>query len=210
MNVVVVASECAPWSKTGGLGDVVGALPKALSKRGHRVMVVAPRYDNYDNAWETGIRRIFKVFGGDQEVGYFHGYIDGVDFVFIDHPCYHNVKDNIYAGERNELNFRNALLCKAALEAVWHVDCGGSNYGDSNTVFMANDWQTALLPVYLQAHYRDYDKMKFSRSILVLHNMAFQGRGPMKELEQLEIPEHYEDVFLLDDPFGGEHMNILQ
>lgn len=68
MNIVMVGAECAPWSKTGGLGDVMGALPKAFARRGHRVMVVAPRYENYDNAWETGIRRIFRVFNQDVEV----------------------------------------------------------------------------------------------------------------------------------------------
>ena len=68
MNIVMVGAECAPWSKTGGLGDVMGALPKAFARRGHRVMVVAPRYENYDNAWETGLRRIFRVFNQDVEV----------------------------------------------------------------------------------------------------------------------------------------------
>lgn len=68
MNIVMVGAECAPWSKTGGLGDVMGALPKAFARRGHRVMVVAPRYENYDNAWETGIRRIFRVCNQDVEV----------------------------------------------------------------------------------------------------------------------------------------------
>ena len=68
MNVIMVGAECAPWSKTGGLGDVMGALPKALARRGHRVMTIAPRYDNYPDAWETGIRRVFKVFGSDVEV----------------------------------------------------------------------------------------------------------------------------------------------
>lgn len=68
MNIVMVGAECAPWSKTGGLGDVMGALPKAFARRGHRVMVVAPRYENYDDAWETGIRRIFRVCNQDVEV----------------------------------------------------------------------------------------------------------------------------------------------
>jgi starch synthase len=69
MNIVMVGAECAPWSKTGGLGDVMGALPKAFARRGHRVMVVAPRYEIYDDAWETGIRRIFRVMNQDVEVG---------------------------------------------------------------------------------------------------------------------------------------------
>lgn len=56
MNIVFVASEVAPWSKTGGLGDVMGSLPAALAARGHRVMVVAPRYGQYEDAEDTGVR----------------------------------------------------------------------------------------------------------------------------------------------------------
>lgn len=55
MNVVVVSAECGPWSKTGGLGDVVGGLPPALAANGHRVMTVSPRYDQYKDAWDTGV-----------------------------------------------------------------------------------------------------------------------------------------------------------
>ena len=84
------------------------------------------------------------------QIGYFHGYIDGVDYVFVDHPCFHNLGENIYGGDRMQIAFRCALLCKAALEAVWHVPCGGVHYGDDNLVYIANDWHTALLPVYLQ------------------------------------------------------------
>ena len=85
------------------------------------------------------------------QVGYFHCYRDGVDFVFVDHGCYHGRKGgDIYTGDRLEQAYRNCLLCKAALEAVWHVPCGGVPYGDNNTIFVANDWHTAVLPVYLQ------------------------------------------------------------
>eukprot|EP00891_Asterochloris_glomerata_P009947 jgi/Astpho2/9947/fgenesh1_pm.00152_%23_19_t len=210
MSVVMVGAECAPWSKTGGLGDVMGALPKALARRGHRVMVCAPRYREYAEGWETGVRRIFRIFNSDQEVGYFHGYHDGVDYVFIDHPCFHHLGENIYGGERLAIAFRCALLCKAALEAVWHVPCGGAAYGDSNLVFIANDWHTALLPVYLQAHYRDHAQMTYARSMLVIHNMAHQGRGPLAELSNFEIPGQYAEHFRLYDPIGGEHMNIMK
>ncbi|CAK9863923.1 unnamed protein product [Sphagnum jensenii] len=209
MNVIVVAAECAPWSKTGGLGDVVGALPKALSRRGHRVMVVAPRYSNYLDAWETGIHKRYNVSGQDLEVGYFHTYKDGVDFVFIDSPIFHAVASNIYGGSREEVLRRMILLCKAAVEVPWHIPCGGVCYGDGNLVFIANDWHTALLPVYLQAYYRDKGLMEFTRSVLVIHNMAHQGRGPMSDYAKLGLPEHYADKFRLFDPIGGEHMNVF-
>ena len=210
LNIVVVASECAPFAKTGGLGDVAAALPKALQRRGHRVMVVMPRYKNYEGAFDTKVRISYNVLGNDTEVGYFHMFKDGIDTVFIDHPAYHAVAGDIYAGDRAEANFRNAMLCQAAIEAVWHVPCGGVPYGDSDLVYMANDWHTSLLPVYLQAYYQDHGKLPFARSVFVIHNMAFQGRGPLDEFYSLGLPEHYKDHFYLDDPFGGECMNAMQ
>ncbi|KAG0600329.1 hypothetical protein M758_11G024900 [Ceratodon purpureus] len=209
MNIIVVAAECAPWSKTGGLGDVVGALPKALARRGHRVMVVAPRYSNYEEAWETGVRRIYNVAGQDMEVGYFHSFRDGVDFVFIDNPIFHAFEGNFYGGSREDVLHRMTLLSKAAVEIPWHVPCGGVCYGDGNLVFIANDWHTALVPVYLQAYYRDNGYMNFARSVLVIHNMAHQGRGPLKDFGGLGLPDHYLNKFRLYDPTGGEHCNIF-
>ena len=215
LNVVVVASECAPFAKTGGLGDVAKALPKALRHRGHRVMVVMPRYENYEGAFDTAVRVRFNIMGEDTEVGYFHMHKDGIDTVFIDHPAYHAVAGDIYAGDRRAANFRNAMLCQAAIEAVWHVPCEDASgvvqpYGDSDLVYMANDWHTSLLPVYLQAFYQDHGKLPYARSVFVIHNMAFQGRGPLDEFNQLGIPDHYKEHFFLDDPFGGECMNCMQ
>ncbi|XP_058083400.1 granule-bound starch synthase 2, chloroplastic/amyloplastic-like isoform X2 [Magnolia sinica] len=172
MNVIVVAAECAPWSKTGGLGDVAGALPKALARRGHRVMVVAPRYSDYREAQPTGVSKTYNVNG-------------------------------------EEILKRMVLFCKAAVEVVWHVPCGGVCYGDGNLVFVANDWHTALLPVYLKAYYRDQGLMKYARSVFVIHNVAHQGRGPVDDFSYVDLPDHYRDLFTLYDPIGGGHFNIF-
>nr|AAP41030.1 soluble starch synthase II [Colocasia esculenta] len=209
MNVILVAAECAPWSKTGGLGDVAGALPKALARRGHRVMVVVPRYGNYSGPQEIGLRKRYKVDGQDMEVTYYLTYIDGVDFVFIDSPIFRHRESNIYGGERADILKRMVLLCKAAVEVPWHVPCGGVCYGDGNLVFIANDWHTALLPVYLKAYYRDNGSMKYTRSVLVIHNIAHQGRGPVDEFRIVDLPGHYVDLFRLYDLVGGEHLNIF-
>ncbi|XP_031396234.1 granule-bound starch synthase 2, chloroplastic/amyloplastic-like [Punica granatum] len=209
MNVILVAAECAPWIKTGGLGDVAGSLPKALARRGHRVMVVVPRYGNYTEPQETGIRKSYRVDGQDIEVTYFQAYIDGVDFVFIDAHVFRHLENNIYGGNQLDILKRMVLFCKAAVEVPWHVPCGGVCYGDGNLVFIANDWHTALLPVYLKAHYRDNSLMKFTRSVLVIHNIAHQGRGPVDDFFRVDLPEHYMDHFKLYDPVGGEHFNIF-
>lgn len=86
-NIVFVTSEAAPYSKTGGLGDVCGSLPIALAARGHRVMVVSPRYlngvsnKNYANAVDLDKRININCFGGPQDVTFFHEYRAGVDWV---------------------------------------------------------------------------------------------------------------------------------
>ncbi|KAE8659506.1 Granule-bound starch synthase 2 [Hibiscus syriacus] len=209
MNVILVAAECAPWSKTGGLGDVAGSLPKALARRGHRVMVVVPRYADYADSQDIGVRRRYKVDGQDMEVSYFQAYIDGVDFVFLDIPVFRHMQNNIYGGNRVGILKRMVLLCKAAVEVPWYVPCGGVCYGDGNLVFIANDWHTALLPVYLKAYYRDNGLMSFTRSILVIHNIAHQGRGPVEDFKYVDLPGHYIDLFKLYDPVGGDHFNIF-
>ncbi|GLJ50083.1 hypothetical protein SUGI_1065240 [Cryptomeria japonica] len=209
MNIILVAAECAPWSKTGGLGDVAGALPKALARRGHRVMVVAPRYGDYQEATDAGVCKRYKIHGQDMEVRYSQAYIDGVDFVFINSPTFQGFQNNIYGGNREDILKRMVLFCKAAVEVPWHVPCGGVCYGDGNLVFIANDWHTALLPVYLQAYYRDHGLMQYTRSVLVIHNLAHQGRGPLDDYKFLDLPEHYLDNFRLYDPVGGEHLNIF-
>ncbi|KZV45643.1 granule-bound starch synthase 2, chloroplastic/amyloplastic-like [Dorcoceras hygrometricum] len=209
MNIMLVATECTPWIKTGGLGDVAGALPKALARRGHRVMVIVPRYSHYSEAHDSGVRKRYRIDGQDFEVGYFHAYIDGVDFVFIDSPSFRHVESNIYGGNRVDILKRMALFCKAAVEVPWNVPCGGVCYGDGNLVFIANDWHTALLPVYLKAYYRDHGLMPYTRSVLVIHNIAHQGRGPMDDFSFVDLPPHYADLFKLYDPIGGEHFNIF-
>lgn len=209
MNIILVAAECAPWSKTGGLGDVAGALPKALARRGHRVMVVAPYYGNYAEAQDIGVRKRYKVAGQDMEVAYFQTYIDGVDFVFIESPIFRHLESNIYGGNRVDILRRMALFCKAAVEVPWHVPCGGVCYGDGNLVFIANDWHTALLPVYLKAYYRDHGLMNYTRSVLVIHNIAHQGRGPLDDFNIVDLPGNYIDLFRMYDPIGGEHFNIF-
>ncbi|KAF2299461.1 hypothetical protein GH714_032029 [Hevea brasiliensis] len=171
--------------------------------------VVVPRYGNYAEQQDTGVRKIYKVDGQDFEVTYFQAFINGVDFVFIDSPMFHHIENNIYGGNRVDILKRMVLFCKAAVEVPWYVPCGGVCYGDGNLAFIANDWHTALLPVYLKAYYRDNGLMQYTRSVLVIHNIAHQGRGPVNDFSYVDLPEHYIDLFKLYDPVGGDHFNIF-
>ncbi|PON81260.1 Glycogen synthase [Trema orientale] len=182
-NVVFVTAEAAPYSKTGGLGDVCGSLPIVLASRGHRVMVVSPRYlngttadKNFAGAVDTGSCIKVHCFGGVQDVAFFHEYREGVDWVFVDHPAYHrpgNPYGDIY-GAFGDNQFRFTLLCHAACEAPLVLPLGGFTYGEK-CLFLVNDWHAGLVPVLLAAKYRPYGVYKDARSILVIHNLAHQS-----------------------------------
>lgn len=113
---------------------------------------------------------------------------------FHSSPLHPPAPGEIYGGERLAILFRCALLSKAALEAPWRLPAAAP-FGERGLLFVANDWHTALLPVYLQCHYRDYGQLKQARSLLVVHNLAHQGRGPLEDLRLLEVPEVYTELF---------------
>ncbi|CAE6118156.1 unnamed protein product [Arabidopsis arenosa] len=198
-NLVFVTSEAAPYSKTGGLGDVCGSLPIALAGRGHRVMVVSPRYlngtaadNNYARAKDLGIRITVNCFGGSQEVSFYHEYRDGVDWVFVDHKSYHR-PGNPYGdskGAFGDNQFRFTLLCHAACEAPLVLPLGGFTYGEKS-LFLVNDWHAGLVPILLAAKYRPYGVYKDARSILIIHNLAHQGVEPAATYTNLGLPSEW-------------------
>jgi len=199
ITVVLVSSEVAPWSKTGGLGDVAGALPASFAARGHRTMVIAPRYLNgtkndalYEDVEYTGKNITVFLAGEDVTVGLYHLFKDGVDFVFIDHPSYHRdggPYGNAYGAYGDNL-FRFSLLSLVACEVPLQLELGGYNYGDK-CVFMANDWHSSLVCVYVASKYRPYGVYKDARTVLCIHNMAHHGTEPSTVFPELSLPNEW-------------------
>ncbi|GMP24892.1 hypothetical protein CsSME_00002001 [Camellia sinensis var. sinensis] len=187
-NIIFVTAEAAPYSKTG-----------ALAARGHRVMVISPRYlhggpsdKNFSGASDVGCGIKVYCFGGAQEVAFFHEYRAGVDWVFVDHPSYHrpgNPYGDIY-GAFGDNQFRFSLLCHAACEAPLVLPLGGFTYGEK-CLFIVNDWHAGLVPVLLAAKYRPYGVYKDARSILVIHNLAHQGVEPAITYKNLGLPPEW-------------------
>jgi ADP-glucose type glycogen/starch synthase len=181
--VVVVASELNPWSKTGGLAMVAGAYGYEFAMRGHRTMVVAPRYDDYADMFHVGSANIWLA-GCENRVEYWHQWQDygdgkGCDYIFVDHPSFRRGA-SIYCHPNNgpeydDNLFRFALLSLAATEAPLVLTLGGSTYGDG-CLFIANDWQTGLVPVYLHYKYKLQGVYQNARSMFVIHNLGYQGK----------------------------------
>lgn len=203
LDIVFVSAEVAPWSKTGGLGDVMGGLPIELAKRGHRVMTVAPRYDQYSDAWDTSV--MIDVMG--EKVGFFHSKKQGVDRVFIDHPCFlakvfGKTGSKLYGKKSgadyldNETRFR--IFCEAAIEAARALPF---SYGEGVT-FVANDWHAALVPVLLKDVYQPAGQFTDAKVAFCVHNIAFQGRFWDKSWSSLCLPESSKAKFAFEDGYN--------
>jgi len=184
MNIISVSSEVAPWSKTGGLGDVCSALPIALAKRGHRVMSVVPRYKSYPEAWDTGIKQTIN----GHTLGFYHCSDRGVDRVFIDHPSLS--RGEIYGGKDGAYSdnwFRFSLLCQGALLAAMKLPFGGKTYDSEPLAFLVHDWHASLLPAYLKTA-QNWGLLRGSSVLLVIHNLAHQGVISSSLFPQLNLP----------------------
>ncbi|XP_048558397.1 granule-bound starch synthase 1b, chloroplastic/amyloplastic isoform X2 [Triticum urartu] len=227
MPIIFVATEVHPWCKTGGLGDVVGGLPPALAAMGHRVMTIAPRYDQYKDTWDTNV--LVEVIVGDrtETVRFFHCYKRGVDRVFVDHPMFlekvwGKTGSKLY-GPTTGTDFRDnqlrfCLLCLAALEAPRVLNLNNSEYFSGpygeNVVFVANDWHTAVLPCYLKSMYKQNGIYENAKVAFCIHNIAYQGRFPRADFELLNLPESFVPSFDFVDghvkPVVGRKINWMK
>ncbi|KAI4346461.1 hypothetical protein L6164_007355 [Bauhinia variegata] len=227
MNLIFVSAEVAPWSKTGGLGDVLGGLPPALAANGHRVMTISPRYDQYQDAWDTCVLVEVKVEDRIETVRFFHCYRRGVDRVFVDHPLFlervwGKTGSKLY-GPRAGLDYKDnqlrfSLLCQAALEAPRVLNLNNNKhfsgpYGE-DVVFIANDWHTALLPCYLKSMYQSRGIYKNAKVAFCIHNIAYQGRFTFSDFSLLNLPSEFKSSFDFidgyDKPVRGRKINWMK
>ncbi|THU47948.1 hypothetical protein C4D60_Mb09t21060 [Musa balbisiana] len=227
MNLVFVGAEMAPWSKTGGLGDVLGGLPPAMAANGHRVMTIAPRYDQYKDGWDTSVQVELKVGNRVETVRFFHCYKRGVDRVFVDHPMFlakvwGKTGGKIYGPatgtdyEDNQQRF--SLFCQAALEAPRVLHLNNSEYYSGpygeDVLFIANDWHTGLLPCYLKSMYRSRGIYRNAKVALCIHNIVYQGRFASSDFALLNLPDEFKSSLGFTDgydkPVKGRKINWMK
>ena len=185
MDIVFAASECVPFSKTGGLADVVGALPPALAALGHRVTVYLPLYRQTKLAEAKPVLRSVTVPFDDRYR--FCSVLDGglhsgVQFYFIDYPPFFD-REALYGtsvGDYRDNAERFALYSRAVLEA-----CKILGVPD---VFHCHDWQSALVPVLLRSVYAEDPAFRDVACVFTIHNMGYQGLFPPEILPLLMLP----------------------
>lgn len=185
MNIAFAASECVPFSKTGGLADVVGALPKALAALGHNVSVYLPKYKQTKITDAKTLLPSVTIPFDDQYR--FCSILDGgrhsgVQFYFIDYPPFFD-RDGLYgtpAGDYPDNAERFALYSRAVLE-------GCKSLGVPE-ILHCHDWQSALVPVLLGSNYLDDPAFRNTATVFTIHNMGYQGIFPPDTLPLLMLP----------------------
>jgi len=196
MKVALAASEVAPFAKTGGLADVIGALPKALHGLGCDVKVFLPKYSTIDEAkydlhYEYSIGEMpIRVGGTPWSVHVQRSKIPGsaVDIYFIDCPHYFH-RGKIYTSDRDE-DERFILFSKAVIEALQYMQWAPD-------VIHCNDWQTALIPLMIRENY-GWDKFfDGTATLLSIHNIGYQGLFSPSALAAAEIRQ---DLFFPGGP----------
>mmetsp|Transcript_90138 Transcript_90138/g.197420 ORF Transcript_90138/g.197420 Transcript_90138/m.197420 type:complete len:736 (+) Transcript_90138:202-2409(+) len=177
--IVIVTSEIAPYSKTGGLGLVAASYSFEFPRKGHRTMVVSPKYKHYSNLNYVKETKV-HVNGNEEIVKYWHKHENGCDYVFVEHPSIEKSGGLYNADDGREYPdnlFRFTLLSLAALEAPLILELNGKTYGQK-VMFLANDWQAGLVPLYLCYKFRPNGTYNEARCIYVVHNLGYQGQYP--------------------------------
>ena len=172
MQIVFASAECAPFVKTGGLGDVAGSLPAALVRAGAEVIVMVPKYATIKDEYKAQMEHFSDFY---VSLGWRNEYCgleklerDGVTYMFVDNERYF-ARDYPYGFFDDGERF--AFFSKAITESLQHLPAGFEC-----DILHCNDWQTALAPVFLREFYQGlplYDRVK---TVFSIHNVAFQGQ----------------------------------
>ena len=191
MNILFAVSEAAPFIKTGGLADVAGSLPQALARMGHDVRVVLPLYEGIGERWRSQMTFLqcfeIRLAWRTPYCGVFKLEQDGVTYYFVDNEYYFK-RNDIYGHYDDAERF--AYFSRAVVSIPGHI-------GFHPDVIHCNDWQTALVPIYLLEERERCPELADTKSVFTIHNIEYQGRYG-KDLLQ--------DLFGLNPGYFNEHM----
>lgn len=172
MQIVFASAECAPFVKTGGLGDVAGSLPAALVRAGAEVIVMVPKYATIKDEYKAQMEHFSDFY---VSLGWRNEYCgleklehDGVTYMFIDNERYF-ARDYPYGFFDDGERF--AFFSKAITESLQHLPAGFEC-----DILHCNDWQTALAPVFLREFYQGLPLYDCVKTVFSIHNVAFQGQ----------------------------------
>ena len=170
MKILFVTSECAPFSKSGGLADVAFSLPPALKREGEEIQIITPYYKCAKERFGSQIKPVTSttVTLGQATLycGLLQGELNGVKVWFIDNEDLFN-RDKLYGYDDDK--FRFAWFSKAVIEVLHLIDFVPD-------ILHCNDWESALAIIYLRDHQTIYTEYRNIRTVYTIHNIAYQGQ----------------------------------
>lgn len=183
MTVVLAASEAVPYSKTGGLADVAGALPKALAAKGAKACLFTPAYRGSKAGASEAAKLRVPLGGAELECRILRAPLGGADAYLVDHPAFFDRAALYGEGGKDypDNAERYAFFSRAVLEACRVLRL-------APTVFHAHDWQTGLVPALLKTTFKDEPSLRGAASVFTVHNMAYQGVFPKSVLGSTGLP----------------------
>jgi len=171
LNIASISSEVAPFSKTGGLADVARSLPKALSRLGHKVIVITPLYNQIIDKTAFKLKEIYHnilldIGGQTVSVNYWQGYLmDGLPVYFVEQKDYFGLRPEIY-GFPND-NARFYLFDVASLRLLELLQF-------QPDIIHCHDWQSGLIPQLLNTQFKHSPALRGARTVFTIHNLIFQ------------------------------------
>ena len=191
MKILFASPEVAPFIKTGGLADVAGSLPPALAELGHEVRVILPLYEQIGEDWRSQMTFVkyyyVRLAWRSIYCGLFQLERNGVTYYFVDNESYFK-RQGIYGHFDDAERF--AYFSRAVIETPGQIDF-------KPDIIHCNDWQTALVPIYLLEERYRQNTLSRTRSVFTIHNIEYQGRYGRDLLE---------DLFGLDESYFNENM----
>ena len=182
-NILFVSGEGLPFIKSGGLADVIGSLPEALTKQGLGAAVVLPMYkkiiEKYPDLKEECTIRVKSGVIDKQSVVY-SGKVENVDFYFIRQDDYF-YRDGLYGYADDGERF--AFFCHAVLDMLPHIKF-------KPDVIHTNDWHTGMVPILCKQEYTDASYKKY-KHVYTIHNLLFQGNFPKETMRCFNLSDHY-------------------
>jgi starch synthase len=202
LKIIFVSSEMVPFAKTGGLADVSGTLPKAIKSLGHEIVGVIPFYKNISGE-DTGIRMDIPFPDKNEYCSVAKGSLNGLVPIYFIRKDEYFLRDYLYStstGDYPDNMERFRLFSRAVIEMLKYIDF-------KPDIIHCNEWQTALIPVYLKTIYKNDPFLSNTTTIFTIHNLAYQGIFDKEKFYLTGLPEELFNINGLE--FWGK-INLLK
>lgn len=197
MKIIYIASEAFPFIKTGGLADVMYALPKKMSEMGHKVSVIIPKYDKINMKYLKDIKLVDSIYINDEKYNLVKYEDENIEYLFIENMNLFE-RGHIYGDNDDDIRYAN--FCEATLKFIRKLEIRAD-------IVHCNDWQTGLFPYFLKKKYKQDPFFYDFRVVYTIHNLMYQGRYNSYSIKRLGYNIDEENINFMK--IGIEYADVV-